>query len=703
MQEKRDGERRRLAALARSASGLAFLALLALGSCLQRDPTGAQLTPTETSLLVQADLTGTAVAVVVVQVTAPDISTPLVFNIAVAGRLAAGTITLPTGSLRTIRMQAFDAGGIETHSGSVSTAILPGANPPITFVLAPLVGDVPITATLGSFTLTVTPALDTLLVGDTVTLMAAVADANGAPVAASVAWGTLLSAVAAVVSVTQQTARVTATRPGTATVVATYGGVAGQTTIVVGGWYVSPTGSSSGDGSRQPWDLQTGLNGANGKVRPGDTVWLRGGTYVGPFTTSLTGTAAAPIVVRQYPGERATIDGGTSPLETFAVDGRWATYWGFEVMQSGVARSCDSCIGLRPTGVYVRYASDVKLINLIVHDVGHGSYTEDAAHNIEIYGWIVYNGGNVNRTRSDGHGLYVKNDGNGWKIARDNVIFNQFGFGIHAFTSAGSGTLKHLVLDGNILFNNGTPSGFDNPNLQLGGNAIADNDTVTGNMLYFSSGGGAIVNARVGFNGLLNGTAIVRENYIAGGEETLDVGYWQALSVSNNTTVSDSGAVYIHDTTTVGWQWGGNQYWRDPAAKAWTYHDTDYTLAGWKSATNLGATDQGAPGKPIQPQVFVRPNLYERGRAHVAIYNWSAQPNVPVNLSNVLRVGDHYEVRNVQDVFGAPIASGTYGGGAVLIPMNGVTPPSPIGGSPRPPLQTGPKFDAFLVTSSPGN
>ena len=83
--------------------------------------------------------------------------------------------------------------------------------------------------------------------------------------------------------------------------------------------------------------------------------------------------------------------------------------------------------------------------------------------------------------------------------------------------------------------------------------------------------------------------------------------------------------------------------------------------------------------------------------------NWSGQPSVAVNLSNVLRVGDHYEVRNVQDVFGAPIASGTYGGGAVLIPMNGVTPPSPIGGSPRPPLQTGPKFDAFLVTSSPGN
>ena len=67
----------------------------------------------------------------------------------------------------------------------------------------------------------------------------------------------------------------------------------------------------------------------------------------------------------------------------------------------------------------------------------------------------------------------------------------------------------------------------------------------------------------------------------------------------------------------------------------------------------------------------------------------------------MVRAGAHFEVRNVQDVFGAPVLSGTYSGGVVAIPMSGVTPPTPIGGSPRPPIKTGPNFDAFLVTSAP--
>jgi len=64
-----------------------------------------------------------------------------------------------------------------------------------------------------------------------------------------------------------------------------------------------------------------------------------------------------------------------------------------------------------------------------------------------------------------------------------------------------------------------------------------------------------------------------------------------------------------------------------------------------------------------------------------------------------VRVGDVYEIRNVQDFFGAAVATGTYGGGPVDVPMSGVTPVPPIGGSPTPPPQTGPDFGVFVVTS----
>ena len=688
-------------ATGRAQIAAAAVAVLLVGSCLGGDPTGTRPHPSDARLLLQADLSGTAVATLVVEVTAADIPTPLTFNIPIVQRVATGTITLPAGSSRTITLHAFDAGGVETHRGSVTVDILPGANPTITLVLEPLAGDVPITATLGSFTVTVTPAIDTLMVGDTISFTATIRDASGNPVAAQVAWGTLAPGLASIVTTGQQTGRVTANHPGQTTVLATYGGTAGPATIVVAGWFAAPGGASDGDGSRRPWDLQTALNGGHGAVQPGDTIWLRAGTYAGTFTTTLAGTPAAPIVVRQYRGERARIDGGTATLETFTVDGQWAVYWGFEIMQSGTARSCDSCLGLRPTGVYVRYAHDVKLVNLIVHDVGHGAFTEPAAHNIEIYGWIVYDGGSTNATRSDGHGLYIKNDANGWKTIRDNVVFNQFGFGIHAFTGFGTGALRNIVFDGNVLFNNGTISGFDNPNFQLGGNEIADNDTVTNNMLYFSPGASGFVNARVGFNGLMNGTVTAQDNYMVGGGDVLDVGFWQAPIIRSNTLVGSSTMVNIHDTSTVGWQWQANQYWRDPTLTEWTYRGTDYTFAGWKAASGLGSSDVATPGQPAVTQVFVRPNRYEPGRGHIVIYNWSGQATVSVSLSNMVRAGAHFEVRNVQDVFGAPVLSGTYSGGVVAIPMSGVTPPTPIGGSPRPPIKTGPNFDAFLVTSAP--
>ncbi|HWC74998.1 MAG TPA: Ig-like domain-containing protein, partial [Gemmatimonadales bacterium] len=410
-------------------------AVLVVGACLA-DQTGPPRA-SDANLLIRADLSGTTVALLVAEVTASDISTPLVFNIPIAQGVATGTITVPTGSNRTITLNAFDPGGIRTHTGSVTIDVVPGANPAVSIILQPLSGNVPITVTLGSFTITVTPGSGTLFVSDTMSVSATIRDANGNPVAAQVAWGSLSPGVASIVTTGTQSGRLTANRPGRTSVVATYGGTAGTATIGVAGWFASPAGSSSGDGSRQPWDLQTALSGANGAVRPGDTIWLRGGTYAGTYTTTLAGTSSAPIVVRQYPGERATIDGGTANVETFSVDGQWAIYWGFEIMQSGTARSCDSCIGLRPTGVYVRSAQNVKLLNLIVHDVGHATFMEDGTHNIEMYGWIIYNGGSINLTRSDGHGIYVHNDGIGWKVIRDNVVFNQFGYGLHAFTGIG--------------------------------------------------------------------------------------------------------------------------------------------------------------------------------------------------------------------------------------------------------------------------
>jgi hypothetical protein len=504
---------------------------------------------------------------------------------------------------------------------------------------------------------------------------------------------------------------VNAVAAGTTTITATSEGKSGTAAITVNGstathsgWYVTPTGTSGGDGSSaRPWNLQTALNGGGGRVQPGDTIWLRGGTYSGTFSSNLNGNASNWIVVRQYPGERATLDGGTILNDVLSVNGSYTMYWGFELMVSGTQRfgAAGTGTGLRGDGVYVNSAHDVKLINLIVHDVGHGTYLENTAHNIEVYGWIIYNGGYQDNIRSDGHGIYIKNDGIGWKIARDNVIFNQFGFGIHGYAESNT-QLKQLVFDGNVVFNSGTPSSYENPNMQLGGLTIADNDTVTNNMTYYSpgvtsSGNGGV---RIGYNSTANGTAVFRNNYIIGGTLTLDMGYWANLTAQGNTIAGPSVLLVQHDGASASTQrWSGDMHYRDPNATAWMIGNSSYNFANWQSRS--GASDQASATMPSAPKVFVRPNRYETGRANIVIYNWTLQSSVAVDLSGVVTPGNRYEVRNVQDIFGTPVVSGTYSGGTINVPMNGVTPPQPIGGAFGTLRKTGPNFDVFIVTSAP--
>ena len=144
-------------------------------------------------------------------------------------------------------------------------------------------------------------------------------------------------------------------------------------------YYVSPSGLPSNDGSAgHVRSTSTTALSSQGPVRPGDTVWLRGGVYRRPasldshgdpaiFVSTLTGTAAAPIVVRQYPGERATLDGNLAPsAPVLLVNGSYTWYWGFEITNSDPNRYVARGDGIDSYGHHNRF------INLVIHDTGQG-------------------------------------------------------------------------------------------------------------------------------------------------------------------------------------------------------------------------------------------------------------------------------------------------------------------------------------------
>ena len=554
-------------------------------------------------------------------------------------------------------------------------------------------------------TVTVSPASASLQMGSTVQLTATTRDAGGNILTGRVVtWGSTAPGIASV----SGSGAVLGVAVGSATITATSEGQSGTASVTVTaapaprtGWYAAPTGTSGGDGSvTRPWDLTTALRGGGGRIRPGDTLWLRGGSYLGAYSSTLTGSAAAPIVVRQYPGERAKIDINGSLNDGLYVSGTYAIYWGFEIMNSSTDRT--TVTPQRPHGI-VNYGSHNKYVNMVVHDNGIGLYNYTSAADVEIYGCLFYNNG-WQGTKGGGHAVYVKSS-LGPVVIRDVIAFTQFAYGLHAYTNIGSGELINIHMVGNVSFNNGTVSALGpsaaGANMIMGGEEPVQQGTMVDNMTYFSPGYG-VYNVDLGFQTTVNVDLAVQNNYVVGGRRLFEVLYWQQqLGISGNTLIGPDRMVVLNDASTAAQSWGANTYYRDPAARAWQYAGTDYTFSAWKTATGLAATDQAITGVPTATRVFVRPNQYEPGRGTIVVYNWGGLGAVAVNVAGVLQTGDTYEVLNAQDYFGTPVTSGTYGGGTISIPMGGVAPPVPIGGSPTAPVKTGPAFDVFVVRRVP--
>jgi hypothetical protein len=417
-------------------------------------------------------------------------------------------------------------------------------------------------------------------------------------------------------------------------------------------FHVSPSGSSGGDGSTaRPYDLATIL--ANGgPARGGDTIWLHGGTYRGAWGSYLTGTTDAPIILRQYPGDRAILDGNDPAAENqgavLAIYGANTTYWGFEITSSRGDR-VDQKQPSSPAGITMLGSSNIKLINLIVHDLpgnGMGLWSENTG--AEIYGSIVY----YNGLNQFDHGMYIQNR-TGLKQITDNVIFRGAGHGIHAYGS-GAAFLDDIQLDGNTLFNNGELTGGTQRNILVGGDTVAHRPRVTSNSTYYPSTQGA---NNLGYAAGCT-DAVVTDNAFAGGD---------ALELINCTPT----------------QMARNQlrgFWL-PQNMPDLFPDNSYT-----------------PGIPTGTQVVVRPNRYESGRALVTIFNWDMQSRVSVDISKIgLTNGDHYNLIDPQNLGAGAIETGTYSGSSITVPMTGLTTARPVWQLGVPAPHTPPEFGVFLI------
>ncbi|MGD9901821.1 MAG: IPT/TIG domain-containing protein [Vicinamibacterales bacterium] len=419
--------------------------------------------------------------------------------------------------------------------------------------------------------------------------------------------------------------------------------------------YASPAGTAGNDGSiARPLDLATALS-ATSPLRPGDTLWLRGGRYLGNFTSHLTGTAAAPIVVRQYPGERATLDAATANRTAPALSVRGADtwYWGFEVTDTTTQRVTANFAAdpKRATSIDVT-GPRTRFINLVVHDGLQGFGFWSAARDAEIYGTIIQHVGVEAPDRGHGHHIYVQNEA-GWKRIVDNILLYSFSFGVHAYTSGSR--VDNIHIEGNTMLGAGLLSATSGAkaNVVTGGGDGADFTRALDNVSYFSS----LIGRGLDLDyGTPCRSPEIRGNYVIAATP---------VNVTRCTAVTMTGNTFYGATGALASQFPAN-----------VYHAT----------------------RPTGVRTFVRPNVYEPGRANLTVVNWDRAATIDVDLAPAnLAVGSRYEIRDAQNFYGPPVLTGTYLGAPIALTMAGLTAASPIGNVPIVPAHTAPELAVFVV------
>jgi hypothetical protein len=381
-------------------------------------------------------------------------------------------------------------------------------------------------------------------------------------------------------------------------------------------------------------------------------IWLRGGTYTGNFVSRLKGNEGAEITVRAYGRERVILDGRsdkTPSASPLLIEGPYVVVWGLEVTSSDPGRvgAPGTDVDLRATGISV-LGSHTKLINNIVHDtgncIGHWTPGTDA----EVYGNILYFCGWDGPIRGHGHALYVQNAG-GIKEIRENIMFDEFAYGIHAYTETGA--IDDLRFRRNVVFGASSLSRLT-PNwaadILVGGSRVARRPVLEGNFTYRARGSNKL-GYSVGTDG-----ATVTGNYFIEGVDGL------ALSTVDPRNLTMTGNTFLGSVPDAN-QFPDNIFESTPPHGVWR---------------------------------FVLPNAYDSNRVTLVVYNWDAQDRVPVDASAFLKAGDQYELHNVQDYFGDTITS-THDGGQLMLPMRDHTVGVPIGWHAPP--TTFPTFGVFVL------
>ena len=379
---------------------------------------------------------------------------------------------------------------------------------------------------------------------------------------------------------------------------------------LAGDLHVAADGKPDGDGTEaKPLDLATAV-GAAERVKPGDTVWLRGGTYRhavregdgAAYDVTLRGSAGQPVVIRPRTGERVTIDGTLRVIDPS--DFVWIRDLELtvseprkEVKQPG---SWPSDLGRPHGGLEVRGGEGGKYINLVIHGAAGGISLWTPATNAEVYGCLVYDNGWQGPDRHHGHAIYTQNK-DGTKTISNNIMFarrdkTDGSYSLHAYGSPRA-SVDNFVVEDNVF--SGGPA-------LLGGEGVSRNNKILRNF--------ADTNIMAGYT--WSEAAVdyeVRDNVVVNG----------AMVYNNCSNLKESGNLEVRDANSK---------------------------------------------RPADERVVLLPNKYDENRAHLVVLNWPKRDKVSARVAPFVKSGERYRVMLPTNFYGKPVVEGTCEGETITVP-----------------------------------
>lgn len=247
-------------------------------------------------------------------------------------------------------------------------------------------------------------------------------------------------------------------------------------------YYASPTGGGTACTLASPCTIATAVGGSS-PAGPGDTIYLRGGTYAFPaqLVISRSGTSGNPIRLFNYPGEVPILDGSTNPNEgghsVIRVESgvNWWHFKGLEIKSSP-----------GPNLYLVGTASNITIEMCNIHhshrlDNSGASINIEFGSNILILNNDVHHNGVPSHTNG-GSGLSIASDGTG-NIIRGNRFWRNGDNGFDLWDA------QNVLAEYNWIWeigydDNMNPTAADGVGVKLGGGVSSGGHTIRYNLSW---------------------------------------------------------------------------------------------------------------------------------------------------------------------------------------------------------------------------